>query len=64
MEVTHIAQNPNARYATLVLVRTKVIGVDSVGLRLSPLAGNVKTGTHKKRWLVLAVSDQGGFKNA
>jgi len=49
MEVTHIAQNPNSRYATLVLVRTKVIGVDSAGLPLSPLAGNVKTGTHKKR---------------
>jgi len=49
MEVTHIAQNPNSRYATLVLVRTKVIGVDSAGLRLSPLAGNAKTGTHKKR---------------
>jgi hypothetical protein len=49
MEVTHIAQNPNARYATLVLVGTKVIGVDLAGLRLSPPAGNVKTGTHKKR---------------
>jgi len=49
MEVTHIAQNPNSRYATLALIRTKAIGADSAVLRPSPLAGNVKTGTLKKR---------------
>jgi hypothetical protein len=43
-----IAQNPNFRYATLVLVRTNVIGIDSAGLRLSPL-GNVKPGRTRKR---------------
>jgi hypothetical protein len=65
MEVTPIAQNPNFRYATLVLVRAKVIEVDSAGLRLSPLSGNVKTGTNKKTQLVPPGSrDQGGFKNA
>jgi hypothetical protein len=48
MEVTPYRTESNSRYATLVLVRTKVIGVDSAGLRLSPLAGNVKTGTYKK----------------
>jgi hypothetical protein len=35
MEVTHIAQNPNSRYATIVLVRAKVIGVASAELRLA-----------------------------
>jgi hypothetical protein len=47
MEVTHIAQDPNSRYATLVLVRTKAIRVDTAGLRPSA-AWECETGLHKK----------------